>query len=177
MRAHELNNTLPYAHPDEIDFLTQFVNKNKDIKTVVMLGAGPGVFALAILDGVLTRNIKLHVIDNQTCEWVLRHANHDSRIITHIQDSWEPLYNLETVDLLLVDADHTYEAVKRDINTWQYKSRYIFFHDYLERDRGFNGSGEWVLSGVARAVEQHLDKERFTLFNHVGISMFYGLKE
>ena len=173
MRAHELNNTLPYAHPDEIDYLAELVRQDKDINTVVMLGAGPGVFALAILEGVLTRNIKLHVIDNQTCEWLLRHTNHDSRILTYIQDSWEPIYKIENVDLLVVDADHTYKAVKRDIREWQDKSRLIFFHDYLEREGGFNGTEDWQLSGVAQAIDEVLDKEKFELRNHVGISMIY----
>lgn len=175
MKAHELNNTLPYAHPDEIDYLTELVRQNKDIKTVVMLGAGPGVFALAVLDGALTRNIKLHVVDNQTCEWVLRHTNHDRRVIPHIQNSWEPIPDVDWVDLLIVDADHSYEAVKKDITAWQDKANYIFFHDYLERDGGFNGSDNWEESGVAQAIHETLDSHERRHF--VGISVVYKRTE
>ena len=55
----------------------------------------------------------------------------------------------KSLDFVYIDADHTYESVKQDIQLWQPKAkRLIFGHDYGGKNDRF---GVW---GVKRAVDE-----------------------
>jgi hypothetical protein len=79
------------------------------------------------------------------------------------------------VDLLIVDADHRYEGVKKDIEAWwpHVKRRgFLFFHDYLEREGGFHGTGDWTKGEVAKAINRS-QTSSWHRFDTVGISVIY----
>lgn len=57
-------------------------------------------------------------------------------------------HNITKVDLVYIDADHSYEAVKRDILFWSDKCNIISGHDY-------DDSGKY---GVKRAVDEIFGK-------------------
>ena len=77
------------------------------------------------------------------------------------------------VDFLLVDGDHSYSGVLKDIDAWWPVVRRggtVFFHDFLAREGGFSGVGEWSVSDVARAVEDRRTGE-WEILEQVGISL------
>ena len=58
-------------------------------------------------------------------------------------------FNDGTFDLVFLDADHSYEGVKRDIEAWLPKAKtWIGGHDYRNPDPRFD------FSGVERAVDE-----------------------
>lgn len=162
-----LNATLPYATQDELDWIREFASQLVEGSTVVMVGAGPGVFALALHEG-LTAPIDFYIIDIDTCKWVdahLQSAEVDtSKIFFIVADSANigETWGDETIDLLIIDGDHSYEGVLRDIDAWWSSVKdggTVFFHDYLHRDGGFTGSGDWLPSEVYTAIEDRKTEE------------------
>jgi hypothetical protein len=48
----------------------------------------------------------------------------------HKTHSVDPIFNNQKVDFVYIDADHSYESVKRDILFWKDKTKVIAGHDY-----------------------------------------------
>ena len=74
----------------------------------------------------------------------------------------------ETFELILVDADHSYEAIKEDIKHWWPKLKYggfIFFHDYIDLEQ--NGT-----NGVARAIDE-MKTDEWEEIERPGISIVF----
>lgn len=169
LTAEELNNGARYALPCELDYIRELA---PFCETAVMLGAGPGVFALAYFEGNPAGF--MYIIDNKTYDYTLKHLDGAGisklRFYPVLKNSWDTEFFIArgVVDLLIIDADHTYESVMKDVAAWYPYLRpgsYIFFHDYLERRNGFNGTDEWAKGGVAQAVD-----ELFPEVIQVGIS-------
>jgi predicted O-methyltransferase YrrM len=92
-------------------------------------------------------------------------------LITDIKSlSWEAaeLFTNSSVDFVFIDADHSYESVKKDINAWfsKVKPGGIFSgHDYA----AYNGNDH---PGVKRAVDEFAAKQGLQLRTHQG-SVWY----
>ena len=191
MKAKELNAALPYATEDEVDWLTDWAKNclgSLYTPIVVMLGAGPGIMTLALRDGaVVSINLYLVDIDEMMFEYTRAHLKTDDFLLDHrislhciCGDSYDLGKNwwsdqAKCIDLLIIDADHSYGAVRKDIQAWWPHVRnggLVFFHDCLERDGGFNGSGPWKESGVVRAIEDER-KSSWVFVGSVGISQIY----
>jgi len=158
------------SHPgvllhEDVDLIQELVGKLSKSRyvEVVDLGAGSGTTALSVL---CARPKKIRVItidhDQKTLRWPERVAinvgrREDWRGI--LADSVEAAKRFETnsVDLLLVDTDHTYETTKRELEAWLPKIRkdgYIWLHDYgVASEWGWRKSVPEV-PGVKQAVEE-----------------------
>lgn len=152
MTATSLNHRLPYTFGNEIDYLKDLGSNLQPGNVVVMLGFGPGVMAMALLEGAGNTPFEFYAVDNYnfTGEAHLKAAGFEDRVHV-IQDlSWDASeqFSYQSVDLLIVDACHEYECVIKDIQAWWGKVKrggIVFFHDYLDQDGN--------LSGVHDAIE------------------------
>ncbi len=110
---------------------------NKTKPTIIQLGAGSGTMALAVL-GMLPEAGFLSVdIDRNNIGWemkALENAGYEFNDYNPVIGlSWQigSAYKGPMIDLLIVDADHTYGAVCRDLYAWTPKVHgNIFVHDY-----------------------------------------------
>lgn len=181
--AFALNALNPYATNDELEYMAQ-AGRYIEPKNAVMLGAGPGVFALALMDWYIREKRQLPdltVVDISTCQYVHAHLAMmgvpEDRVTCLIDDSAKAglQWAGNKLGMLIIDADHSTDAVLRDIDAWfphVVNGGLIFFHDYLERVGGFNGKEAWQKGEVAEALKQraHLNWQVET---EVGISIAY----
>jgi predicted O-methyltransferase YrrM len=178
LTSQRLNAAIPYALPEELVAIRRLSDRLTQDQQIVMIGAGPAVFALAMLEKRSQESLPaLSIIDIDRVDFAEKHlfaaGCSFSKIYLKVLDSVlaSALFNQETVDLLLVDGDHSYEGVRRDIDAWVPKLRpdgKIFFHDYLERDGGFNSSLPWKKGGCAKAVDE---TPRLHIIAKIGISV------
>jgi len=145
--SEERNNITRYAFGNELTWLR---NAAKDFKHAVMIGAGPGVMALALKEG--NPDLKLLVLDINTCYYTEAHLRaagfHDVGFAQENSNTYN--YKGPKLDFLLVDGDHTYEGVIKDIKNWidRVKSGgIIFFHD-------FEVVNDDKTNGVAQAIDK-----------------------
>lgn len=183
LTAKDLNDTAQYAMQEELEYLTRLSRELGSWRSFVMIGAGPGVMALAIMEGQDKNNPShLHIIDIDENRLNYTH--------THLEGAEAPLYVIHLhhgdsyevgmswqgeIRLLIVDGDHSYLGVTKDIAAWTPHVRvggYALFHDYLERPGGFNGIAEWEPGPVAEAVADTLSDD-WELVEYVGISAVY----
>lgn len=161
MKAIELNALAPYATINELEYLYNLAKALKP-KVTVMLGAGPGVMALAVLEGY--PETQLNVVDNASVDFLLAHlrsAELPMPKYTYIADSADTdiveNFSEEEIDLLIVDADHMYAAVQQDIVAWLPKVAVggtIFFHDYDHTGTIFEHNTDISDYGVKQAVDE-----------------------
>ena len=178
-RYEELNSSCPYAMPEELEFIRQEALKLSQDQRLVMLGCGPGVMAVSALEAHPHPPLA-SIVDLDTfyyCEAHLRGAGVDLTRVAFLTGDSSKIGELWDIpiDFLIVDGDHTYSGVKKDIRAWWGTVKVggtIFFHDALERDGGFNGSGEWEFGDVYRAIEDSKDSS-WEFVKHVGISLVY----
>lgn len=178
--AEELNNSAPYAHPDEIKFLQEFGKQFKYPQEVVMIGAGPAVMGVALLENhpdppnftvidiasLWYAKTHLAAVGNLNRLFFLQETSY------YIGINWQ---KSDLLDFLLIDGDHSFSGVSSDIHAWSPHVKiggYIFFHDYLERPGGFNGVGDWQPGEVARAVKDHIGSN-WKEIQRVGISILF----
>lgn len=154
LTAEELNDLLPYAFGDELDYIRMLGHKVTPGGVAVMLGVGPGVMALALLEGAQAEFLLVGVdTDNFTALPHLEQAGYGG-FMTPIESlSWKAADRFVdgTINLVIVDACHEYKCVKRDIVAWLPKVRkggIIFFHDYIVQEN------DLPKNGVRKAVEK-----------------------
>jgi hypothetical protein len=178
LTAQALNASAPYALPEELTAVRELADKLTYKENIVMIGAGPGVFALAMLERRKDPPL-LYVVEKDTFHWITTHleaAGCDLRLVKAVSgDSYDVGRAWELpVDFLIVDGDHTFEGAARDIKAWlpHVKSGCrMFFHDFYERPEGFNGSGVWGPAGVYKAVQGALVDGYLVAEKIVGISI------
>lgn len=172
MWASEQRNAITrYAFGNELTWLR---NAAKDFKHAVMIGAGPGVMAMALLEG--NPDLKLLVIDIDTCYYTQEHLKQVGTytVAFEVADSTTFNYKGPKLDFLLIDGDHTYEGVVKDVEHWIDHVKVgglIFFHDFeIVNDDETNG--------VAQAIQHVLDKKSMVadLIASPGISKVYRKK-
>lgn len=176
----EVNHANPYALPEELEFLRQEAFKLGPSSQIMMLGCGPGVMSVAMLEGH-PNPPNIAIVDLTSfyyCEAHLRGAGVDySRVqfitgdSSSIGDQWWHI----PVDLLIVDGDHSFSGCRKDIQGWWQHVKpggLVFFHDAKERVGGFNGSGPWERGPVSMAIDSCRDSSWLKIAE-VGISLVY----
>ncbi len=129
---------------------------------VIDLGAGSGTTACAVFAERSDLLVETYDIDAEALYWARRNLEAAGFLphswwIDRLQDSAEASdnHNDGAVDMLMVDADHTYEGVARDIAAWLPKLKPgapVFFNDYDARDAPnyYPGVQQAVDEAVAR---------------------------
>lgn len=149
LTADALNAACPYSTPQALAWLRDWAQQHPT-GTVVLIGAGPGVMALALLEG--SERINLTVVEKDTFRWMREHLAQSGRDWQGVNlwqgDSGVMGYDWEGgIDLLIVDGDHSEEGVLRDMAAWLGHVRAggaVAFDDY------YRTGDEW--EGIRRAV-------------------------
>lgn len=140
---------IPGETPDQdIEFMLRFVPELPDDATIVELGALLGRTTIALAEACHGTNRRIYAVDNFRSDhggWLtpsksilvanLAAAEVDALVEIIEGDSAETGHNWEgpSVDFLIIDADHNYEAVKADIEAWlprMKKNGIICLHDF-----------------------------------------------
>lgn len=139
--AYALARSRRMASEEDIALLATVMNTFGPKPTVVQLGAGSGTMSLAIF-GVRPEALLVTVDNNsENLHWAnqaLTNSTGNYSILNHLaihKDSQRAgrEYMVRDVDLLIIDADHSYEGVKGDIVAWMpvmVEGGLIFVHDY-----------------------------------------------
>jgi hypothetical protein len=132
-----------------------------NLKVGVEVGVMFGTFSCMLLAGTKTK--KLYCVDHWENERFLNRAQLDlskfsNRVEMIKEDSSAAAGKFEdgSIDYIFIDANHTYDGVKKDIECWWPKLRIggLFFgHDYIGGDR-------FKHFGVIRAVDEFSSREK-----------------
>lgn len=161
MTSQELNSRLPYATTEELDWLRGYAYAHFEVESVVViLGAGPGVMLLAIKEG--RRGVHVTIVDKDTTHYAQAHLNaagldFNVRYIVGDSAMAANYWTYPDIDLLVIDADHSYRGVKRDLTAWLpfvKPDGVIFFHDFDADGTIFAGQERYP--GVRQAVEEFI---------------------
>jgi tRNA A58 N-methylase Trm61 len=180
--ARELLDVLPYLFLDEPEYFTQLGKDLPNHASVACLGAGPGLMSLFLLEANPTLRIIAVDFNHETVRTYKAHlnaANFSSSVYIGRTIDPIPLENnypdYIPLDLLIIDADHSEQAVIEDCSLWfpyvKKGSGLVYFHDFIDLEK--NGS-----NGVAKAVEYLctkgvLSKGSAELIAEPGISRVY----
>jgi hypothetical protein len=142
----------------------------------VDLGAGSGTTALSVLDAEPTAVV--HTVDSDPvnldwCSIAVHNAHPSANWRGHNHRS-APACSVfpAAVDLLLVDAGHSYLDVLRDWLAWSPQMNVgalAWFHDYDPPPADW-GMGEDPYPGVRRAIDLLVEKGRLELVARDGMS-------
>jgi len=143
---------IPGETPDQdIEFMLQFVHILSDDAVIVELGALVGRTTVALAEACHGTNRRIYTVDNFRPDhtkrggWItpsradlianLAAAEVDTLVEVIKGDSAETGRDWEgpPVDFLIIDADHSYEAVKADLTAWLPnigKNGIIGLHDF-----------------------------------------------
>ncbi len=177
----EINHANPYALPEELEFIRQESFKLTSDNRIVMIGAGPAVFALAALEQH-PNPPQMTIIDIDTFYYTGAHLR-GAGVTTGVEfiqgDSSSVGLMWSTnnpVDFLIVDGDHSYQGVLKDLRAWGPHLKpggLLFCHDVYWREGGFNGSGEWLLADCYLALEEECIFKGWNRAGRVGIGEAY----
>lgn len=183
LSAKSLNLSCPYAMQEELDAVRKVSFGLRENHSVVMIGCGPAVFALSILeDRKHGPDMWIIDINKDMFDYASAHleaANidpllRDGVVFVHGDSSQIGLTWTEPVNFLIVDGDHSYEGVKADLKAWLPhvpRKSMIFLHDFLERPGGFDGIAAWSEGGCARAVGESIAAGEMMPVRVVGIGI------
>lgn len=165
--AHETNSKARVLADEDIDQireLTRMLPLDRRV-FVVDIGAGRGVTALSVF-AERADDIIIWAIDHnrellrQRTATTIAEAGFQNRWIPLVQKSDDTEFWLSLrlqFDLILIDADHSYESVRNDISAWlpyAQDGAFFWFHDYGDpREHGFS-SVNLPTPGVKQAVEE-----------------------
>lgn len=171
----------PYCSVPEYEALKALASTFENNSTIVMIGAGPGELLMSFLEGFKHYDCKSFVVDIETCQYALAHIQGNSAIpsnlknVCYIVESSENFSNTwkGDIDLLIVDGDHTKDAVETDIKCWLphvVEDGYVWFHDYdFEWDP--NVGLTKFDTGVKEAVDNLLETYDLQPILQVGCSL------
>lgn len=180
LSSKQLNISCPYAMLEELYYVRQLADDLYPKNRILMIGAGPGVFALAMLEK--RKNPPwLYVVESGSFDYLDAHleaAGVSLEKVVHVQGNSvikAKDFLRNSFELILIDGDHSYEGASLDILGWWptlVPDGVMFFHDYLEREDGFVGTSFWSEGGVAKAIQEHKTDE-WVLMRQVGISVAF----
>jgi len=167
--AKDINDRLTYCFGNEIEYFQELGSILNNKNLVVMLGVGPAIMALALLEGA-TEEFEFWGVDkyNITGKDHLEASGFADRMQILEELTWDAAEHFEdnSIDILIVDASHDKDSVDKDIKAWYSKVKQngiMFFHDFEKLEE---------VNGVAEAIE-----ENKTLFwqevSRPGISIVY----
>ncbi len=164
----------PLMDPCESDLLIRYVKKCKI--HFVEIGTHKGGSA-SLISKYLPMNVRLTTIDifekapkgsgppekkppkYEEAEETIEKQGDISKVETVKGCSWKVADNWDKdIDMLFIDGDHRYHAVKKDFNSWEphvVEGGYILMHDTN-------------LKGVRKSYEEILRSSRFLLKERVG---------
>lgn len=161
--AHRLVQAHPYVliHED-VDLIQELVRKLPKYHRVevVDLGAGSGTTALSVLCARPDK-IMVTTVDHNTLQW----SQAVSKNIGRAQD-WRGIlsdsaeaakeFKANSVDLLMIDTDHTYKTTKGELKAWLpkiVKGGYVWLHNYAD-------PADWGVPNLpSPGVKQAIDEE------------------
>ncbi len=127
---------------DDLHLLAAVVGELPERPWVVQLGAGSGTMALTILGARPDVCLWSYDIDQQALNWEMQAIENAKGlpkggtpgsiyVPTH-QDSVIAgrAWGNTQIDLLVIDADHSYEGVTGDMGAWGRHAELVFLHDY-----------------------------------------------
>lgn len=144
----------------DIELLVKVLEKLEDNPTIVQLGAGEN-FTLAVFK--TKPNALMYSVDpdidafNWETAALENSGMGDSNrvVINKSSAEFAEEYIGEDVALLIIDAEHTYEAVLNDLQIWDKHLKpeaYIFLHDY-DAD-----TAPYYYEGVEKACKEYFGK-------------------
>jgi len=168
LTSKQLNDSLQYLFGNEPEYLAELALKVND---TVILGAGPGIMSLVLLENNLLMSLlaidhnprmadfyRTHLVSAGFLPNIYVGKTTDHVILER--------YERHSVDLLIIDADHSYEAVMNDFAQWYPRVKpngYIFFHDYIDLEQ--NGT-----NGVQKAVDEIVPELKLREVARPGVS-------
>lgn len=173
LTASDLNFRLPYAFGNELEYLHELGQALEPGAVVVMLGFGPAVMALALLEGAGETPLQFYAVDlaNFTGVSHLAAAGFEDKVYVIKDYSWDASerFSYKSIDLLIVDACHDFECVSKDIQAWWGKVKdngVVFFHDYEKPDEYADATG------VKAAIKKH-QTDKWKELARPGISIVF----
>jgi len=160
--AHRLCTAHPYVliHED-IDLIQDLVRRLPKYRpvAVVDLGAGSGTTALSALCARPDK-ILVTTVDHNTLQWSQAVAKNIGRradwqgILSDSAEAAEE-FKANSVDLLMIDTDHTYKTTKGELKAWLPKvvmGGLVWLHNYA--DPADWGVPNYPSPGVKRAIDE-----------------------
>lgn len=161
---------IPGWSDDILPYYEQIVQKIPNGSKILEMGVYDGRSALYMIEEIekSKKDISFYCIDIAVCPHCLK--GHDK--LTFIQKSSEIAakdFQDQSLDLVFIDGNHSYESVKLDISSWFPKVKFggiIAGHDYTEN--GYEGFAAWMNCkywfnpepGVVRAVDEFFGKDK-----------------
>lgn len=171
LTSEELNARLPYTFSGEIEALKNLAQSLPDNARVLMLGAGPGIMSLALLEA----NPQLNLVAVEYAPSVmvtyrqhLKAAGMTPHVLLGKTADCAKDFPDDSHELIVVDASHTYESVKEDATLYWPKLKVggiMWFHDYIDLEK--NGT-----NGVRQAVEE-LRNNEWQYMDEPGVSIVF----
>lgn len=141
-RALSLCNAFGFLFPGELFLIQAIVQSLPENAVVVQIGAGVGTASLGMVE--MKPTIQAYTVDiseggpfggleNERNAFYNTGLPLPHQILGNSQECWKDWPKDRPIDLLLIDADHLYEGVMKDINGWTPLVKaggYALFHDY-----------------------------------------------
>lgn len=145
------NNCDGWISPVELDWLHR---QAKLHQIIVELGSYRGRSATALCDGCSGQVFAVDIFHDQDLLEFQKNTAALKNLTVHRESSTYAANRFadKSVDMVFIDADHSYESVSDDIRAWLPKCRHLICgHDYTD-----DGVGHWP--GVVRAVNEVFPK-------------------
>lgn len=191
MKQEKLLQDLPngWFETDEIERLRELTQKMPDNGIMVQIGVYRGKSVCALKDLILQKNLTVLAVDIFECnelgffknefEQNIKNFNLENNVKTYMMTSVEASKYVsdKSIDLIFIDGDHSYDAVKLDIKSWSPKLKHdgiICGHDYstwhgvkLAVDEAFgenveNIKGVWSLKNDRNLHQEMLNEDELT---------------
>jgi len=145
--SYVLNAALPYVFGNELEWFHDMATFLPDGGITIILGAGPGLMILALLEGNPTLEVYGIDRDPTVLDSCRKHLAGDDVKAILLQGETTQLSNYfedKSTDFIVVDSDHSYAGVMSDIEHYWPKLKaggLMFFHDVIDYPSGNTETG------------------------------------